>query len=63
MRGDIDMNEKLLKPDEVADYLQVSKRSILNFCKEGKIDCIRVGNLVRIPESAVLKFMNDEKEN
>jgi excisionase family DNA binding protein len=50
--------EKLLKVSEVARKLNVSRHTVLNWIKRGKIKAIRLpGGRYRIPESEVRKII------
>jgi excisionase family DNA binding protein len=42
------MEERLLKPSEVAEILQVSKAFAYALLKRGEIPVVRIGNLVRV---------------
>jgi putative molybdopterin biosynthesis protein len=42
------MEERLLKPNEVAEILQVSKAFAYALLKRGEIPVVRIGNLVRV---------------
>ena len=39
--------EPLLTPKQLADYLQVSERSIRRWCAEGRIKAVRIERTVR----------------
>lgn len=41
------MSEKLMTPDELAEYLAVSKQTIRLWCHLGKIPFLKAGHLVR----------------
>ncbi len=48
---------KLLKPDEVAAILQISKTHAYRLGKEGRIPCIRFGRTVRFRSEDVARFI------
>lgn len=50
----------LLRPDEAADILRVSKRSIYRMCDCGKLKTVRHRDTVRIRSESVRKIL-DEK--
>jgi excisionase family DNA binding protein len=50
-------DKKLLRPDEVAEYLRVSKKTVHRWVKKGTLDAIKINNLVRIPRSAVVALL------
>jgi len=49
--------ETLYTPTEVADLLQVTRRSIYNWIKKKKLAAVRAGNRVRIHPTAVEAFL------
>jgi excisionase family DNA binding protein len=50
--------QNLLTIEQVADYYQVSQRTIRNWIDEGRLECVRLGpKLIRIEETAVYLFM------
>ena len=50
------MDEKYYTPDEVAELLKVTRRSVYTWIKEDKIAAVKVGSAWRIPTSAVEKI-------
>jgi len=48
-----------LTPEQVAERLHVSRKTVYNLLKEGKIPAIRIGVQWRIPES----FLEEGTEN
>jgi len=44
---------KLYTPAEVADMLRVTPAAIHQWVKQGKIKAVRIGRIVRIPESEI----------
>ena len=50
-------DKHLLRPDEVAEYLRVSKKTVHRWVKKGTLDAIKINNLVRIPRSAVVALL------
>ncbi len=54
------MEDKLLKPEEVAEKLGLSRKTIIDWCKKGKIEGVRVGGengQWRIPETAISRII------
>ena len=45
--------KELLRPDEVADYLRVKRRTIYRWIEAGKIEAVKTNGLLRIPREAV----------
>ncbi len=49
--------KELLRPDEVADYLRVKRRTIYRWIEAGKIEAVKTNGLLRIPREAVNKVI------
>lgn len=54
------MEELLLKPDEVAEILKISKAQTYAFLKRGEIPVIRLGTLVRVRPRDLEKYIDDK---
>lgn len=50
---------KLFSPRALAEILSVSVQSIRRFERDGKLRGIRVGGVLRFPESEILKFLDE----
>jgi len=61
------MEEKYLRPRDVAATLGVSRQAIYKWIREGRLTSVKFGRTVRIPRSALADFIQhvreDEKEN
>lgn len=53
-----DEMKRLLTPEEVAEHLAVSPKSIREWLRQGKLKGIRVGRLWRIRERDLEAFLN-----
>lgn len=51
------MDEKQYTVQEIAKHFRVSRQAIYDWIKEGKLGAIRLGDRVRIPESALRAFI------
>jgi len=52
-----DLSRKMfLRPDEAAVYLSVSKRTIYTWIDKGKLQAVRIGKLLRIPQESITKI-------
>jgi excisionase family DNA binding protein len=49
--------KELLRPDEVAVYFSVSRKTIYSWVDTGKIDAIKVNGFIRIPREAIEKII------
>ena len=47
---------------EVADILKVTRRSIYNYIKEGKLKAVKIGREWRVTEDALKAFLNKGTE-
>ena len=48
--------------EEMAAILQIGRNSAYNLVKSGQIRCIRIGRNIRIPQAALLEYLNQQKE-
>ena len=49
-------DKKLLRPDEVAAYLDITRKTVYLWVQLGKLPAERFERLIRIPRDAVLKM-------
>lgn len=49
---------KVYTLDEVADILKVTKRTLYNYIKEGKLDAVKVGKYWRVTEDNLQAFLS-----
>lgn len=49
--------EPVLKVDEVAQRLRVERNTVYNLVASGALRSVRLGRVIRIPESAVAEFL------
>lgn len=52
-----DAAERYLSPETVGRRLDVPSDSVRWWCRTGRLGCIRVGRLVRIPEGELRAFL------
>lgn len=52
--------EKLLKAIEAADLLGLDTQGVYRYCREGVIPHIRIGAQIRIPQSALQKWIDSQ---
>ena len=52
--------EPLLRPDEVADALGVSLRTVYRLINDGKIKTIRVGHNIRVKRNEFMRFIESD---
>jgi excisionase family DNA binding protein len=51
--------EKLYTPEDVAARIEVTKRTVYNFIKDGKIATIPIGGLLRVTEGELNRIMTE----
>jgi excisionase family DNA binding protein len=49
---------QLVRPEIIAEKLQVSRNTILNWARDGQIPAIRIGKIYRFSVSEVSKAIN-----
>jgi len=49
--------EKLLSPKELAERLSISRWTIYKMLEDGRIQSVKIGRLVRIPDSEALRIV------
>jgi len=49
---------KLYTPEEAAQLLKVTRRSIYTYLKSGKLEAVKIGNGWRISQEALEKFLS-----
>jgi len=55
--------EKLLTPDQVAEFLSVSRKTVYRIINAGKLEAIKVENILRIPEESLKEYIDRNKKN
>jgi excisionase family DNA binding protein len=51
------MQEKLFTPEQVAEHLQISKLTLMEYLREGKLRGTKVGRLWRVAEGDLQDFV------
>ena len=54
--------KRLLRPEEVAEMLQVSRRTVVRWLKERRLKGVRVGRLWRVREEDLEAFLGTTPE-
>ena len=52
-------NDVILKPQEAADYLRISIRTLQKLCNEGKVPATRVGKHWRFRKEEIDKWFDE----
>ena len=57
------MEERLLKPAEVADILQVSRAMAYKLLHQGEIPSVRIGKSVRVRRADLERYIHERGEH
>lgn len=49
--------EKMMTPQEVADWLSIHVHTVYNWIESGKLKAYKVGRVYRVPEAEVWKVL------
>jgi excisionase family DNA binding protein len=55
------MKREIITVVQVADYVQISKKSVYNLVKEGKLSAFKVLNRLRLSKEIVDQFLADNQ--
>ncbi len=55
----LNTHEVLLSPEEIADHMQVSRRTVMRWIKSGQLAALRIGTVTRIPADAYQQFLSE----
>jgi excisionase family DNA binding protein len=55
------MDERQYTVKEISDHFHVSRQAVYDWIKEGKLRAIKLGERVRVPDSALRAFIQDVK--
>ena len=51
---------ELLRPDEVAGILRVSKRTVYRLCADGELDCTHARRRLRVKTESIRKMISEK---
>ena len=54
---DIEQRPAIMRPDALADVLQIGRNSVYELLHSGKIKSFRIGHQIRISKAALLQFV------
>jgi len=60
-REDVIIDERLLKPSEVAEFLNISRAMSYRLLQSGKIPVIRINRIVRVRPNDLQKFLDQQR--
>jgi len=50
-------DKSFLSPEEIADHLHISRRTVMRWVEQGMLSALRIGNVTRIPVEAYQRFL------
>ncbi len=53
---------KLLRPDQVADVLNVSRRTVYRLIEDEEFSCLRIRGAVRVFENSLARYIRKQQE-
>lgn len=57
------MDREIMTVEQVADYLQISKKSVYQLVHEGKLPACKVLNKWRFNKNVVIQWITDSQSN
>jgi len=54
-------NKQLLKPDEVAEMLQIARKTVVVMAREERIPSIRIGRIVRFDPAEIDRWIDSQR--
>lgn len=53
--------KQLLTPDEVAEMLQIARKTVVVMTREGRIPCIRLGRVLRFDPAEIDRWIDSQR--
>ena len=50
-------DKSFLSPEEIADHLRISRRTVMRWVEHGLLSALRIGNVTRVPVDAYQQFL------
>lgn len=57
----METKEQLLSPEEVAERLAISPKTVRDYLREGRIKAMKVGKLWRVRESDLQQYLKGDR--
>lgn len=54
------MSKKILRPDEAANFLRISRRSVYRLISSGELSAFKIGGSLRITSQALNNFIEKQ---
>ena len=55
------VKKQLLTPDEVAEMLQIARKTVVVMAREERIPCIRLGRVLRFDPSEIDRWIDGQR--
>lgn len=62
VRDDVQKEERMLTVNEVAEWINVSRRTVERYIKKGWITAVKYDHLVRIKRTDVERFLKEHEQ-
>jgi excisionase family DNA binding protein len=56
------MEQRLMKPEQVAERLAISPKTVYKMASLGQLPCLRFGRSVRIEAEALERFLEERRQ-
>ena len=63
MKNNIEIKNKLLTPDQLADFLNISKTTIYRLIDSRKIPFYKIGGSIRFDKKDIMNYLQESKIN
>ena len=63
MKNNIEITNKLLTPDQLADFLNISKTTIYRLIDSRKIPFYKIGGSIRFDKKDITSYLQENKIN
>lgn len=51
----------LMTPNEVADLLQLARKTVVRMARDGRIPCVRIGRVLRFDHEEIDRWLRDQR--
>ena len=63
MKHSIEITNKLLTPDQLADFLNISKTTVYRLIDSRKIPFYKIGGSIRFDKKDIMNYLQESKIN
>lgn len=58
----MDTNTKFYSPDDIADMLRITRRTVYTYMKAGKLHAVKIGKYWHISQESLDAFLKGDKQ-